>query len=201
MRRLLECDIASRPKAGEAVSGDRAGTSLNDGCPVAVAVDGLGHGPEAARAAERALEVVRTAPTADVVALAQLCHDALRDTRGAALSVASMDIEAGTLRWLGVGNVEGRLVRVAGGPGGRHESLLLQGGVVGHELPTLYAASVPVRQGDLLLFATDGVEMSFADSLPTTGPCREIARRVLERHGRNGDDALVLVARYLGEAR
>ena len=59
-------------------------------------------------------------------------------------------------------------------------------------------ASVRLGRGDLLLFATDGIDPAFADSLPAAGPCRAIADGVLERHARPSDDALVLVVRYLG---
>jgi len=101
------------------------------------------------------------------------------------------------MTWVGVGNVEGRLVRGrARNP--RQESLLLRPGVAGQELPALTAATLPVERGDLLVFATDGVRVDFADSLDVTGTCSSVAERVLRSHGRQTDDALVVVVRYLG---
>ena len=82
---------------------------LPEGALVA-AVDGLGHGGEAARAARRAGDLVRERPSRDLVVLAERCHKALRDTRGAALSLAFVCPGDGTMTWLGVGNVEGRVL-------------------------------------------------------------------------------------------
>ena len=194
---VLEWACSARPIPGESVCGDQALVDVDGQLALAAAVDGLGHGPDAAVAAERALEAIAGCTATDVVDLAERCHEALRRTRGAALSMASLDGGSATMTWLGVGNVEGRIVR-ASSERARNESLLLAPGVVGHELPFLRAASERLTRGDLLLFATDGIDPAFADALHTTGTCRAIADGVLERHARPSDDALVLVVRYLG---
>jgi hypothetical protein len=49
-----------------------------------------------------------------------------------------------------------------------------------------------------VIFATDGIRRDFADGLVPSGSCREIADHILKEHTRGSDDALVLVARYLG---
>ena len=183
---------------GEDVSGDGALVAVRDGGAVATAVDGLGHGPTAALAAERALDTVRASGDEDVVVLVERCHDALRETRGAAMSIATIDRSRATMTWLGVGNVEGRIVRAPGSRGARSEALILTPGVVGHELPPLRAANVELERGDLLLMATDGIDPAYADGLEPSGPCSAIAQAVLERHARATDDALVAVIRYLG---
>jgi negative regulator of sigma-B (phosphoserine phosphatase) len=189
--------IAARPLPGEEMSGDRAVVEFDGDRALVAAIDGLGHGPHAAHAAEAAAEVLEGLGDADVVEAAERCHEALRSTRGAVLSLAVFADEPPTITWLGIGNVEGRLVR---NPPWHapSESLLLRSGVAGHELPPLAPATLPVERGDLLVFATDGVRDDFADSLDTTGTCRSIAERVLSGHGRPTDDALVVVVRYLG---
>jgi negative regulator of sigma-B (phosphoserine phosphatase) len=194
---VLEWAVRSRPIDGAEVSGDRALVRVHGPSAVAAAIDGLGHGSAAAMAAERAADALAGRAEADVAMLVERCHEVLARTRGAALSVASLDGSADLMKWLGVGNVEGRVVRASK----RHaaaESLLLTPGVVGHELPQLRASSTRLQRGDLLLFATDGVDPAFADVLDVSGSCAAIADRVLERHGRRSDDALVLVVRYLG---
>ena len=192
----FEWACSARPIPGEEVCGDRAVVHRHGEVAVAAAIDGLGHGPEAAVAAERALDAIAQGPHDDLVDLVARCHEALAQTRGAALSLAS--VECGSATWIGVGNVEGRVVRAARDRA-RDESLLLAAGVVGHELPPLRPSSVALARGDLLVLATDGIDPSFADSLDTHGSCSAIAARILERHGRPRDDALVLVARYLGD--
>jgi phosphoserine phosphatase RsbX len=161
------------------------------------AIDGLGHGPKAARAAQAAADVLEGWAEADAVEAAERCHEALRSTRGVAISLAVFAGAPSTVTWLGIGNVEGRLIRARTWHA-PSESLLLRGGVAGHELPPLTPVELPVERGDLLLFATDGVRGDFADSLDASGSCSSIAERVLSRHGRPSDDALVVVVRYLG---
>jgi len=199
--RLIDWECAARPHPGEQVSGDRAFVTVDTTGVVAAAVDGLGHGPEAAHAADRALDVIQAAGDADVARLVERCHAALAETRGAALSVAAIEASDGALRWVGVGNVEGRIVRGSGRRRGRSEALLLTPGVVGHDLPPLRAATASLERGDLLLIATDGIDPGYADDLEPSRSCRAIAREVIERHARPSDDALVVVIRYLGGER
>jgi hypothetical protein len=116
------------------------------------------------------------------------------------ISVAAFNTREETMTWLGVGDVEGRLLRARGSAGPRMESLLLRGGVVGARLPTLVSEVIPVQRGDTLILATDGVRSDFLDAPLPTLPPRELADHVLGRFSTQTDDALVLVARYLGAA-
>jgi serine/threonine protein phosphatase PrpC len=163
-------------------------------------IDGLGHGPEAAAAAEQAVEVLRENPGEPVEVLLLLCHTALARTRGAAVTVASIRATNGSMSWLGVGNVEAVLLR--GVPSGNApgdsstEWALLHGGIVGYQLPTLRPRLVDLQPGDVLMMATDGIARTFAeDASVVAGPAR-LADRILENLARPNDDALVLVARY-----
>lgn len=163
-------------------------------------IDGLGHGPEAAVAAREAARVLAAYPTEPLQTLLERCHEALRRTRGAVASVASFDARASVMTWAGVGNVEGVLVRADRSAGRDRETILLRGGVVGYQLPAVRAAPVPVAPGDTLVLATDGVRSGFAERAFAGGTPQEIADAILAAHGRGTDDALVLVARYLGAA-
>jgi negative regulator of sigma-B (phosphoserine phosphatase) len=62
-------------------------------------------------------------------------------------------------------------------------------------------AALKVRPGDVLILATDGVDPSFADSLDVSGSTHAIAERIMARHRRPTDDALVVAVRYLGVRR
>lgn len=165
---------------------------------LAVVIDALGHGPIAERAARVAVTSLEEDPTQPLETLVQRAHAALRGTRGAVLSLAR--IAAGNLTWLGVGNVEGLLLRRAPGEGkgkgkGR-EYLLLRGGVVGYRLPTLRPASLALEPGDTLILATDGIREGFIQYYQSEDTPQANADRILSQGRRTTDDALVLVARY-----
>ena len=197
-REPVEWSVAKRCRRGEATSGDLAVVAVLPGGALVAGVDGLGHGAEAARAASRAGAVVRASPGLDLVPLMQRCHIALHGTRGAAISLAFISTSAGGVTWLGVGNVEGRVVSgepLATRPKG---SLALGGGVAGYDLPAVRTAALKVRPGDVLIFATDGVDPAFADSLDVSGSTHAITERIMARHRKPMDDALVVAVRYLG---
>lgn len=194
----IEWSVATRCRRGEDTSGDLAVIKLLPEGALVAAIDGLGHGSEAARAAGVAGDVVRELPSRDLVALAERCHSALCDTRGAAISLAFISPADGTVTWLGVGNVEGRVL--SSGPAAMRPkgSLALGSGIPGHELPRMSTATIDVQPGDLLVLATDGIEVAFGDSLDVSGSTEAIVERILAAHRKPTDDALVVAVRYLG---
>src|SRR4051794_9120409 len=96
---------------GEDRSGDVAVFMPTADGGLACLIDGLGHGPEAADAAETCAATVRQYAQADAQELLNACHEALIDTRGVVMTAAWFDLERPQLRWAGVGNVDARLVR------------------------------------------------------------------------------------------
>jgi serine phosphatase RsbU (regulator of sigma subunit) len=194
----VEWSVAARPLAGEAVPGDmHLVKGFEDGALLAV-VDGLGHGEEAVVAAQAAISVLQAQAEESVVFLVKSCHAALAKTRGVVMTLASVRFSDRTLTWLGVGNVEGRLLRADSAASHPSESVLLRSGLVGYQLPVLQADVLPIAVGDLLIFATDGVQAAFDEGISLADSTRTIADRILSRCFKGTDDALVLVARYLG---
>lgn len=193
---------------GETEIGDRhLVMPLANGALVAV-MDGVGHGHEAAEASGIAVATLesRRFGSESLVSLVQRCHQALLGSRGVVMTLAALDGRTRQMTWLGVGNVEGVLLRADPGEGTGREAVLLRGGIVGHRLPGLRAADIPVGPGDLLVLATDGIHSGFTQGLAPSmhsgqslgQPPQEIADRILARYWRGVDDALVLVARYVG---
>jgi negative regulator of sigma-B (phosphoserine phosphatase) len=174
------------------------------------------------------LQVLENDPHESVISLVSRCHERLRATRGVVMSLASFITLDETVTWLGVGNVEGRLVRAA--PDAtlrdqrqverrarnqpvsiegrraerrrpRSEFLLLRAGLVGSHLPPLSGALLPIRLGDTLLLATDGVVIPDEEDVDRGEQPQAIAERILSRHRKGADDALVVVARWVGLPR
>lgn len=163
------------------------------------AIDGVGHGANAAVAGKTAvscLEACRDETSID--SIVAKCHDHLQHTRGAALSLAVFERNKPNLTWVGVGNVAGVLLRDGPGHTRRMESLLLKAGVVGKQLPPLFAATLALNRGDLLLFATDGIDRTFTDRVNVKSPLEKTVQDVISGYRTGADDALVLGARYLG---
>lgn len=197
-RPCIEWGAAAQTIPGETVSGDlHLVKPLAHGALVAV-VDGLGHGEEAATAAKTAVAVLEEKPDQSVIALIKRCHDALRKTRGAVMTLASFNMLEGTVSWLGVGNVEGVLLRADTRAAPASEAAFLRGGVVGYQLPPLRASVIAIAPDDLLILASDGIGSGFSQNLPVTDPAQDIADRILTQHFKGNDDALALVVRYLG---
>jgi anti-sigma regulatory factor (Ser/Thr protein kinase) len=91
----------------ERVSGDAWGWQPARGGASVLLADGLGHGPDAAEASERAVAALR--PAEPVEQTLQRVHEALRPTRGAAVAVARIDENRGVLQFGGVGNISAML--------------------------------------------------------------------------------------------
>lgn len=198
---LIEVGVAQRTLPGETESGDlHVVQPVGTGVLVGVA-DGLGHGAEAAAAARAAVATLREHAHESLLPLLQRCHRALVGTRGVVMSLAFFQGGDGSMTWLGVGNVECVLLYtdLAARPARpARTSLVTRGGIVGSELPPLRADVVSVAPGDTLIVATDGIKHGFADGLGTGTPPQQLADQILGRSGKGTDDALVLVARYLG---
>jgi len=195
---LLEWGIAALTLPGETESGDsHVVAPFRDGALVAV-VDGLGHGSEAAIAARAAIAVLQRHAGEAAMPLVRHCHEELRRTRGAVLSIASFNGLNNTMTWLGVGNVEGMLFRASATALPQREAILLRGGVVGYQLPPRRETVLTVARGDTMIFVTDGIRDGFAEKSPIGRHTGNVADDILARFARHTDDALVLVARYLG---
>ena len=194
----LEWVIAEAPFKGETTSGDSyLVRELPDGVLIAV-IDGVGHGAEAARASQRAIEVLRTSEELDLIALVRRCHHALLDTRGVAMSLALLNDATDMMSWVGVGNVAGHVLRFDASAMPHREVMLTRGGTIGLRLPMLMASTTELNPGDVFLLATDGLKPPLAGRLPLDTPLQTLADELLKKHGRDTDDALVLVGRYLG---
>ena len=195
---LIAWGVASRPSPGEVASGDlHLIQPTMDGVLLAV-VDGLGHGDAAIAAAQTAMAVLKSHAEEPLTALVNRCHAALTKTRGAVMTLATLRWLESKLTWLGVGNVEAILLRADRQAKARSDRVLLRSGLVGYQLPVLRASTLPLALDDLLIFATDGINPGFAEGLVRSDFPQQLADRIMERHFKGHDDALVLVVRYLG---
>jgi serine phosphatase RsbU (regulator of sigma subunit) len=183
--------VAGRPYPHETVSGDAHTISwTGDICRITV-IDGLGHGREAAEAATRAIETLDAHPTLIPAEGLQRCHTALQGTRGAAISIARLDLGRNELTYAGIGNVEGHVWQ-----GGRHERLISYRGIVGSVMRTVRSFTVALEPAWTFVMHSDGIS-SRADiaalGLPQPWEPDAVARGLVEKYGRQLDDVLAVV--------
>lgn len=181
-------------KQGEAECGDDWGITCHDGKRATLAVaDGIGHGPAAAEASRRAVEVARDHASEQPAAGLAAVHAALRPTRGAAVAIAELDQANATVRFAGVGNISACIV-------GQHDSrsAISHNGIAGHEARKIQEFSYIWPAGSLVILHSDGLsarwELGAYPGLQSHHP--SVVAGVLYRDfSRRRDDALIVVVR------
>ena len=180
----------SRPHPREIVSGDGwLSIETANGLRVGLA-DGAGHGALAAEASSAALAYISESQAEPLPAVLQRCHELLRSTRGAVISLADLTIDGVT--FAGVGNVDCRIVSPLG-----QQRLVPQRGLLGVALPRIRVESIPVPSSQFaLLMHSDGVSqrMTMDWQQIATVPTDDLLRTALAEWGRATDDATLVLA-------
>jgi anti-sigma regulatory factor (Ser/Thr protein kinase) len=189
----LEVGALCVPLAGEEACGDGWAMACDRDGATLLGVDGLGHGPEAAKAAYGAIEALERRPASAPADVIHEAHAALRVTRGAALSVARIDYAGDTLRFAGIGNVAGMVV-----DGDLRRPLVSHNGIVGNNMRKVQEFTLPAGSGALCVLHSDGLQTQWnlADYPGLQGRAAVLVAGILMRDFRRvRDDAMVLVGR------
>ena len=200
LTRLFEWGIASQSLDHTAGSGDHYVVKPIHGGALLAVVDGLGHGEKAAEAAKIAVATVQEYTEGSIISIFGHCHERLKGTRGVVMSLALINAADSIMTWAGVGNVDGLLIRgerESAAPA-RETYLIQNTGVIGDRLPPLVASTKTLFDGDTVIFSTDGIRTGFNQGLNLRSSPQQTADSILASYGRDSDDALVLVVRYLG---
>lgn len=189
----VEWGAAGAPLASEALSGDLHFVGDFASGSLLAVMDGLGHGPKATAAAKRARDAIEDHAGSDLVHVMRKAHEALKGTRGVALTLAWVDASVSHLSWVGVGNVSGMLLPLS--RASYKSALGNRGGVVGYKLPTLVLRTLAIAEGDMIVLATDGIRSGYSNESIGGLPPAKAAAQLLAHFQRKEDDALVLVAK------
>jgi hypothetical protein len=123
----------------------------------------------------------------------QRMHLALRGTRGAAVAVAEINVNACELRFTGVGNIAGSILHE-----GTSRGVISHNGIVGHEMRKVQEFSYPFPSGALLIMHSDGLASHWRldqyAGLAQRHPAL-IAGVLYRDHKRPRDDVTVLAVR------
>jgi negative regulator of sigma-B (phosphoserine phosphatase) len=172
---------------GEVQNGDAVLFRHNEHKQAMLAViDGLGHGPDAAKASRAAVEQLSLLPVGGPVLEAmQAVHQALRNTRGAAATLCV--INGFRLEVCAVGNVGFMCVNLT-------IPLVLSAGVLGHQVSRFRVGVAELKAGARIALLSDGISMRFRlDELKAHAPA-DACQLIMSRHRRKEDDATVLIA-------
>jgi anti-sigma regulatory factor (Ser/Thr protein kinase) len=172
---LCEAAIMSRPYPGEPISGDDAIIIQSEAGFLAAVSDGLGHGPEAREASNRAIEVVSKSTQDDLDQIAIRINQELAGTRGCAISLYHLrdaHFFTPTPMVLGTGQLRAQKLRIE---------------------------RTEVKPNSVLVMFTDGLKSrtTLKGELDVLRqPAIVIAQHLLDTHSRPDDDALVCVVRF-----
>jgi serine/threonine protein phosphatase PrpC len=183
---------AIRPKTGQSVSGDAyVILPFLDNHLLAAVIDGLGGGEAAAEAAQRAVSVLERQPTLELTELMNQADRALAGSRGAVMALLRLNDRDRSAEFVGVGNIG---VQV-------YSDLpikpISKNGIVGYRLPQLLRMTYTYNSGDIFVLYSDGISSRFTTERPPDlhqSP-QQIADEILQRFGKDNDDATVVVIR------
>ena len=151
---ILRVGAVSVAQPGESVCGDAWAMRTTERGGVVLIADGLGHGPEAGRAAQAAVTAFEGWTGQDLTGLMKIIHDKLHGTRGAAVAVADIDVVERKVRFVGAGNAAARIET----PEGPYHALVSVQGTAGLAIRHVreFTYEWPSPQA-LLVLHTDGL--------------------------------------------
>lgn len=190
----INCGAWSRPYPGETFNGDAYFIKTESDTTLTAVIDGLGHGAGAHQASQEALCVLDTWDAREPLdRLVFAVHERLRGTRGAVMSVVTIDHAHNRLMFAGVGNIQ---TRVFGTPTPVH--LIPANGTLGARLGKVSVWTHAWASGATLVMCSDGLSASWdmAQYPRLLAHDPQLAAAILMRDfSRDSDDATVMVIR------
>ncbi len=189
----LQIGAICLPAPHETVCGDGWAAAIHGEQATLLVADGLGHGPEAAKASRAAIAAFATSFEADLRETVQKVHRDLQTTRGAAVCALRIDTDSATVSYTGAGNIAGRVLS-----GVFDKSLITQHGTAGMQIRKPETASLALPAHALVILHSDGIETRW--SVERIRPLLQkdptlVAAVLLRDHTRHRDDATVVVIR------
>jgi anti-sigma regulatory factor (Ser/Thr protein kinase) len=187
----FDVGIVNLPKEGESVCGDNCTVAQEGAIASVILCDGLGHGFEAAEAANAAIRIFNESPLDDPMIIVQRIHVGLKGSRGAAVSIVHIDQSTGRALFCGIGNVSGC---IEGEEQRRH--LVPHNGTAGYEARKLHLMETEWTRNSVLVLHSDGLSSSW-NVRGYEGLLKHrasVIAAVLHRdYGKSRDDSTVLV--------
>ncbi len=192
----LEVGAATRPHVKSTLNGDAFVVKRWGESVLVAAIDGLGHGRYAHRAAMVARDYTERHKEQPLAAIFRGAGIACRATQGVVMALARFDWGRAQLSFASIGNVEARVIG-----GAEVLRLLARRGVVGMNAPSPHVTEHHWRKTQMLVLHTDGVSSRWqwedfrhlANQSATV-----IAQQLLRQLAKDDDDATVMVVKARG---
>jgi anti-sigma regulatory factor (Ser/Thr protein kinase) len=190
---LLRIAGVAVPYPGERFCGDAWACHQTPEKTVVLLVDGLGHGHDAAEAAQEATATFRKRQDLAPSQILGYMHDALKKTRGAVAAVAEIRPKESTLTYAGIGNISAVVLA-----SGSSRSLVSHNGTLGMVTARIQEFRVPWTQDTVLVLHSDGLQSKWDIAAYSGLIARHpavIGGTLLRDFRRKRDDASVVVVK------
>ncbi len=198
-RNLDQCRAKDRIKLGyisvahpseSEYCGDAVSLAISDELSSILVVDGLGHGPGAAEVSRKAVDCFRNFPFSDPKKLVSQIHQALANSRGAALALVQIDHLNDKLSFVGVGNISGKILSRYTSKGCASVQ-----GVVGSQIASLMENRFDWCPNSVLLMYSDGIKSAAHLDCGARKSANLLAAEIYRDYSRMNDDATVVVVK------
>lgn len=191
--RKLEFGVATRPRPGEKENGDSFVIKCWDGHALVGIIDGLGHGPEARKAALSARVYIEDHFDQPLENIFTGVDRACRASRGVVLALASFNLDIKTFQMASIGNIESRLFGCKD-----QNNFIVRRGIVGLNSPRPVVTTHQWSEESVLILYSDGLQShwgyhDFTEEIWNTSA--EAAHTILLKHARDNDDATIVVVK------
>ena len=156
-------------------------------------IDVLGHGKEAYEIAVISKKYLENNYHKDLIVIMKGLHECLKDSRGAVAGLCLIDLIAGELKYVGIGNITARIF------GANTVRIVPRPGIIGYAIPTLREERMKLYNNDVLLLYTDGIKEHFElEDYPKLlqDDARTIASNIINKFGKKNDDAACIVLSF-----
>jgi len=189
----MQFGVFSRSKLDEIYNGDSYFLKRFNGKTIAAVIDGLGHGKDAFKAAAEARLYFFENYNKPLETIVNELHKRLRKTRGAVIAIALIDDVKSELEYVGIGNIS---TRIFDSPTPIRP--YNYNGTLGYAIRNFKVSKYPWVKGTVIIMTSDGISGNY-DPNKYPGLFKqhpiEIASIILKEHGKDYDDATILVGR------
>lgn len=182
------------PKPGETDCGDAMSVKQTPQKLSVFLGDGLGHGPEASHAAQKAVKAFEECTEESPAELLRYIHQSVKKTRGLVATIATFDFQQRLWRICGIGNIACRL-----GNADQIKTCLPYNGIVGMNIPSsINDQEISWHQDQLLILCSDGLKSRF-DLYRNNGIYKQdlsiLATALYKDYARQTDDMSVVTGK------